>query len=236
MAVYYTIRCPHCKGVVEKGKNRREQYGSPFKICPHCHNAYFDENFVEPGLISEKEVKRNAFSWGNVFYAIVGAAFLVGGCVTSEILLIVIGVIVTALAVVAIVISLKYDPQKDSEFQQKLLESRNRLSDPKYVIALYEAGYYIPATLLSDAKKTLNYKTKAEISIEKMKSGSYDPERYKCKSFKYLSEYGEGKCMMCFRKDILKKYRIKNDIGSRDIPVCNECIDRLNTHSNQKQS
>ena len=86
--------------------------------------------------------------------------------------------------------------------------------------------------MFNEAKEILNYKTKSEIYREKMQNDNYDETRYLCKSFKFLSDAGDGKCMMCFQKDCLKKYRVKNDIGIRDISVCNKCVARFYKHNN----
>lgn len=52
--------------------------------------------------------------------------------------------------------------------------------------------------------------------------------KYKCKSLKTLGEAGVGKCLICYKKDVvLAKYRIKNNVGTRDLAICGECITKL---------
>lgn len=52
--------------------------------------------------------------------------------------------------------------------------------------------------------------------------------KYKCKSLKLLDDIGTGKCWICYNKDVrVMRYRIKNDIGVRDIPICNDCVEKF---------
>jgi hypothetical protein len=136
------------------------------------------------------------------------------------------------LGLFSIVSYFKYNPSKDENFQRELRESKQRLSNHQYIITLWELGYPIPSKMFNEAKEILNYKTKSEIYREKMQNDDYDETRYLCKSFKFLSDVGDGKCMMCFRKDDLKKYRVKNNIGTRDISICNKCVSRFYKHNN----
>lgn len=232
MAIRYTIICPHCKGIVESGKNRQRQYGSPIRTCPRCGRTYLDDNFAEAGLLSEKEVKERAFSWFSIIVVLMGGFFLFFGIKELTVSLIALGIILVALGLFSIISNLKYEPSEDEKFQNELRESKQRLSNPQYVIALYELGYSIPSEMFNKAKEILNYKTKSEIYRETMQSDDYDETRYLCKSFKFLSDAGEGKCMMCFQISALKKHRIKNDIGTRDISICDKCIARFDKHNN----
>ena len=40
MATYHTIKCPHCKNVVEFSVGKPKHYGSPFRICKNCGHEY----------------------------------------------------------------------------------------------------------------------------------------------------------------------------------------------------
>lgn len=231
MAVYYNIRCPHCNRIVETGKDRSKQYGSPIRMCRHCAHNYLDDNYAEAALFSEKEVKKRKFSWQAVFLVLIGGIALFGGIAELIIWWIVVGAVLAGLGLFSIISDLKYNPQNDKIFQLELRESKKRLSDPRYVIALWELGYPIPPQMFNEAKEILNYKTKSEIYQEKMQSDDYDEGRYICKSVKFLSDVGEGKCTMCFQKSTLKKYRIKTEVGTREIPICDNCIARFNRHN-----
>ena len=181
MAVYYTIRCPHCNGTVESGKDRQRKYGSPIRICNHCKHNYLDDNFTEAALLSEKEVKDRAFSWSSIFFVLIGGVALFFGITEFTVWSIVVGVILVGLGLFSIVSYLKYDPSKDESFQCELRASKQRLSNPQYIIALWELGYPIPSKIFNEAKEILNYKTKSEIYREKMQNDNYDETRYLCK-------------------------------------------------------
>ncbi len=155
MAVYYSIKCPHCGKIIESGKDRTEQYGSPFRKCQHCRQGYVDTNYIEPALLSEKELYGKKFNWPAILYIIFGAFFLYGFFYSSRIFFAVIGVAAFVFGAASIVSTMKYKPKEDKELAQKLKESQQRLSDPHYVIALRNAGYGINTELLTWAKNAV---------------------------------------------------------------------------------
>lgn len=228
MAVYYTIRCPHCRRVVKTEKNRTEEYGTPFRTCQYCGKYYVDDNFIEAGCFDNAEFKKRTFSWQSIFWIFLGIAIMILGIFESVIPLIVIGLGMAGIGVASIVSYIRYVPSNDAKLQAELLQSKERLSNPNYVIALKEAGCYVTNELVKWAKKETGYKDKKDIIREQfMDDDNYDKLRYLCKSYKFLSDAGKGTCMMCFHTSELKKYKIKNDIGSREIPICEKCINRF---------
>lgn len=232
MAVYYSIRCPHCNFIVESGKNRKKQWGSPLKICPACGKIYVDDNFEEPAFFDKKQIKWKNFRWGALYWATFGIISFCLGIGILNVIAIIAGMFLAVSGIIAIIVDLKYNPDADEVFQQELNLSKSRISDNYYIIALVKAGCCnIPREIFNNAKNALNLKSKAEIYIEKMQSDDYDETRYLCKSFKFLSDSNEGKCFMCYKIDILKKYRIKNEVGTRDICICSQCITRFNKHN-----
>ena len=232
MAVYYTIRCPHCNGIVESGKNRSSKYGSPLRTCRNCGKPYIDDNFVEVAFLSEKEIKNRSFSWQSIVWALVGILVLFFGISESSVIMTIIGIILAGIGAVSIISYLRYVPKNDKSLQLELEQSKNRLSNPNYVIALMQAGYMPPRELVEWAKEETGYKEKRDIIKEKMMDDeNYDKSRYICKSFKFLEESVKGKCMMCLHTDNLKKYKIKNEIGTREISICDKCVNRFKEHN-----
>ena len=57
---YYTLKCPHCHNVLDKGSGEiEEQIGNPFKRCPFCGRTYVDNNINE--WITMSPFKRFSF-------------------------------------------------------------------------------------------------------------------------------------------------------------------------------
>lgn len=50
-------------------------------------------------------------------------------------------------------------------------------------------------------------------------------------NIKYLCDVNNAKCMICYKNTCSSKYRIKNNIGTRDIPICNECLENFKSNS-----
>lgn len=153
MAIYYSIQCPHCKHIVEQGKNRRKRYGSPFRICPRCKNTYFDNKYIEPGLLNKKDFKK--FSWGSLPLIALGLFGLYFTMSDFDIATLFFYLFFLALGVILLVISLMYNPDEDYILQYEITQSKERLSDPRYVIALWKAGCKITPEILQWAKKAI---------------------------------------------------------------------------------
>ena len=133
MAVYYSIKCPHCKKVVESGKDRSVQYGSPFR----------------------KHSKK--YAWGGLLYVLFGGFFIFLSLYGRiRYLFLIVGIGTVLLGIFATVNALKSNPKEDKELNKQLAESRKRLSDPHYVIALWKAECQITPELLTWAKKEID--------------------------------------------------------------------------------
>lgn len=157
MAVYYSIKCPHCKKVVESGKDRSVQYGSPFRKCPYCGYGYLDKNYIEPGVIDEADLHSKKYAWGGLLYVLFGGFFIFLSLYGRiRYLFLIVGIGTVLLGIFATVNALKSNPKEDKELNKQLAESRKRLSDPHYVIALWKAECQITPELLTWAKKEID--------------------------------------------------------------------------------
>lgn len=57
--------------------------------------------------------------------------------------------------------------------------------------------------------------------------------KYLCKSIKHTGRFQSGKCMICFiHNPQLEICKIKNEMGTREIPICKECIEKFETNLN----
>ena len=86
--------------------------------------------------------------------------------------------------------------------------------------------YYIFAYDKVTQKKISKAIAKRDIMNKEIKES-----KFVVKSIKYLCEVNNLKCMICFKNTSNSKYRIKNDIGTRDIPICDECFEKFKTNS-----
>lgn len=232
MAIYYSVKCPHCNRVVESGANRAKRYGSPFRTCDFCGRTYVDNNYTEVGCLTDKEIKNRRFSWQSLIWILIGVTMICYGFVDSMDWWAVVGVVCFGIGVVSLISYLTYVPSNDTSLQLELTKSKERLLDPRYVVALWEVGSQVPSDLVVRAKNKIGYKEKADIAKEKMMDDdNYDKSRYVCKSYQYLSDAGKGKCMMCLHSSTLKKYKIKNEIGTREIRICDKCVNRFKEHN-----
>lgn len=155
MAVYYSIRCPHCKQVVESGKDRQQQYGSPLRTCRYCGKTYYDPNFIEAGLLNEVDFKKLPWSWVNIGWLAMGAVFLFLGMQKSISVGVIAGIALIAFGLIPFIRKLTYNPNADKSLQMAIQESNQRLKNPHYVIALSKVGCEVPSVLLDWAKEAI---------------------------------------------------------------------------------
>ena len=156
MAVYYKINCPHCGNVVESGKDKHIQYGSPLRKCKKCGEEYVDDNYIEAATQNIETVYEKEFSWGSLVYIAIGVLFLFMGISEVYILLIVIGAGALILGVVSFISNIKYKPKEDPALQREIIASQKRLENPYYVLALNKANIYVPQEVLEKAKKKIS--------------------------------------------------------------------------------
>lgn len=87
-----------------------------------------------------------------------------------------------------------------------------------------------------DSEKSLekgaNNEQKAEVTVNRKEM---DAKRYICDSFIVTEKMASGKCMICMQNVARAKYcKIKNSIGTREIPVCQDCIAMFEKHNEPK--
>ncbi len=71
-------------------------------------------------------------------------------------------------------------------------------------------------------------------SVIKKEINLSDESRYICEQIDILDKNSSGLCVMCRKnKDILKQCKIKNNIGTREIAICEDCIQLFNKNSSK---
>ena len=85
---------------------------------------------------------------------------------------------------------------------------------------------------LENVKEVENNEQKAEVTVDKK---HIDPNKYICNSFFVTEKTTSGKCMICMQNVARANYcKIKNSIGTREIPVCQDCIAMFEKHNESK--
>lgn len=153
MAVYYTSKCPYCKHVYERRKDDQNPYGCPFKKCPNCNREFVDTDYIEPGLLDSKDFKTRAFGWGAPFLIVMGIVIAVVSFRELYVLGIVLGLGIIAFGAFNIICNINWNPSKDEQLLNMIEDSKKRLADPHYVIALWKNGCFVTQELVQWAKK-----------------------------------------------------------------------------------
>ena len=102
------------------------------------------------------------------------------------------------------------------------------LSVLSVLTTIYAFAYYDQHTekiIQKHIKQTLTEKAEAAKYVKESK--------YLCKSIKHTGKLQNGKCMICFIQNTqLEICKINNEMGTREIPVCKECIEKFETNLN----
>lgn len=162
MAAYHTIKCPHCQNVVEFSVGKPKHYGSPFRICKNCGHEYVDTNYIEAALWTKSSFLMS-FSWLGFILRIFMSLFFIVGTIAvygfdldiSAVIIIGIGIALLISPIKQFLALIRYVSFKDEKFLKELEASKIRLSDPKYIIALWKAGAHVTYELLEWAKEAI---------------------------------------------------------------------------------
>lgn len=164
MATYHTIKCPHCKSVVEYSIGKPQHIGSPFRICQQCGKEYIDTNYKEAALLSKKDFVLSVSWIGILLYGGVSLITMIAsitlifnyGFDFMFLLALLFGIVLAYRPIKQLITLIGYVSFKDEKFQRELEASKKRLSDPKYVIALWQAGAYVTHELLDWAQNAID--------------------------------------------------------------------------------
>lgn len=173
MATYHTIKCPHCKNVVEFSVGKPKHYGSPFRICKNCGHEYVDTNYVEAALLTKSSFLMS-FSWLGFILRIFISLTLIVWTIDAygfdfdllAIAVIGVGIALLISPIKQFIALIRYVSLKDEKFNKELEVSKIRLSDPQYVIALWKAGAHVTYELLEWAKEAVKNDNNDSISVQ----------------------------------------------------------------------
>lgn len=166
MATYYTVKCPHCKKLYERRKDVREPYGSPFKRCRNCEKIFVDNSYIEPGLLDLEEPKKRSFSWGSLVLIALGGYIAKEGIAEMDYIFFM-GLGMFLLGVVTLISNLRWKPEEDVSLLSQIADSKKRLSDPHYVMALHNNDCYVTTDLVAWAKKEIGEQNKEQEKFAK---------------------------------------------------------------------
>lgn len=154
---YYTKSCPHCKHKYQIHDSQKHRYGSPFRICERCKKGFIDTDFIEIGLLPPWKIRNPRIYPGSIIILLTGILppfFLwVPGQAEDYIVFL----FVVIFGIINVVSDL-YSYKRRSEYiLEELEKSKARLSNPEYVLALYEIGVEIPDDLYDSAKSLTSH-------------------------------------------------------------------------------
>ena len=170
MAVYYTTKCPHCKQLHERRKDSEQPYGSPFKTCKFCGKPFVDTDYVEIGLLENKDIKESSFGWGAPALIVFGIIILAVTWGDADTPALILGLGMIAFGLFNIIYNLRWKPENDEALQKMVKESKRRLSDPHYVIALWKNDCYVTPEIVAWAKREIGSNNPQTEVFEKAKT------------------------------------------------------------------
>ena len=59
------------------------------------------------------------------------------------------------------------------------------------------------------------------------------PSMFKYQELNFVEDAGSGRCQLCFKQDNLARYKIRNSIGVRIIPICQTCVSHMTKDNNK---
>lgn len=154
---YYTIRCPYCHHIVERGTNRSKQYGSPIRTCISCGREYKDDFYVELALSSynppgdQASVKESLVLalWFSLFIVLPITMFLSWAFGFQFVPTIFIVQLIAFIATSIFNFCVLCKPENiQAEYQKNYQESQARLNSLEYALKLNAFGYDVPEKYL----------------------------------------------------------------------------------------
>ena len=165
MAVYYTIRCPHCQQILKQGKNKSKEFGSPLRNCRYCDRIYVDKDYIEAGLLTDWQLNLKLFFshlWRIItsilliaFSIVLLIGFFTVDFSASHLILLIpmaFGFVIGGWNFVDIFCN---RDERRREIQKAIQKSNQRLSNPYYVLALHKAKISVPKYMLERAKNDI---------------------------------------------------------------------------------
>ena len=136
---HYTLKCPHCKSVLNWGTGSPSYIGNPFRKCPWCGGVYVDSFTQE--WATKSPFQRTKFlidkPLSGAFLSIIAIAGLLAMAEVDVLIALIVGI------VGAVLIFVGWTFARKSSIQEMIDMSIERTKSVKYVELLKQAGFKI---------------------------------------------------------------------------------------------
>lgn len=136
---YHTLKCPHCKNIVNRATGSPSYIGNPFRKCPWCGGVYVDSFTQE--WATKSPFQRIKFlidkPLAGAFLSIIAIAGLLAMAEAHILVALIVGVVGAAL------IFIGWTSARKSSIQEMIDESIERTKSANYVKLLKQAGFKI---------------------------------------------------------------------------------------------
>lgn len=136
---YHTLKCPHCKNIVNRATGSPSYIGNPFRKCPWCGGIYVDSFTQE--WATKSPFQRIKFlidkPLAGAFLSIIAIAGLLAMAEVHILVALIVGI------VCAVLVFIGWTFARKSSIQEMIDKSIERTKSGKYVELLKQAGFKI---------------------------------------------------------------------------------------------
>ena len=136
---YHTLKCPHCKNIVNRATGSPSYIGNPFRKCPWCGGIYVDSFTQE--WATKSPFQRTKFlidkPLAGAFLSIIAIAGLLSMAEVHILVALIVGI------VCAVLVFIGWTFARKSSIQEIIDKSIERTKSVKYVELLKQAGFKI---------------------------------------------------------------------------------------------
>lgn len=136
---YHTLKCPHCKNIVNRTTGSPSYIGNPFRKCPWCGGNYVDSFTQE--WATKSPFQRTKFlvdvPLAGSFLSFIVIAGLLAVAKSHILVALIVGVVVAGLIFVG------WTSFRKPSIQKMIAESIERTKSAAYVELLKQAGFKI---------------------------------------------------------------------------------------------
>ena len=136
---YHTLKCPHCKKIVNRATGSPSYIGNPFRKCPWCGGVYVDSFTQE--WATKSPFQRIIFLIDKPLAAAFLSSIAIAGLLAMAEAHILVALIVGVVGAALIFIGLTF--ARKSSIQEMIDESIERTKSANYIKLLKQAGFKI---------------------------------------------------------------------------------------------
>lgn len=139
---YHTLKCPHCKRILNRTTGSPDIIGNPFSKCPWCGGVYvasFTKEWVTRTPFQRKKflIEKPLCGAFITFIVVTGLIVSIEQTVTTCVAGLISGILSAVLVLIC------WIPSRKSSMQEYIEQSLERTKSAKYVELLKQAGFKI---------------------------------------------------------------------------------------------